>query len=790
MSIKDQQVNQERKGGRAYCSLDIETSGFDPLKDEILEVGFVKFQISNFKFQILEEWTQVFKPNNPVSPQIFGLTGITQEELDAAPKFAEYQQIIQEKLKDVVIVGHNVIFDIKFLEGFGIKFSGEVVDTLDLVQWILPTHHSYNLENLMHTFKISHKEAHRALADAKACLQLLEKLLQVYNGFPKMLKEQVLNLISGSNLLWQDFLTAQFEPLNFVNSASKTAAKPSSQTNKNLKIQSEKVYNFALDEDYVQTLAQARKQKILLVVPKARTALGLFRQGLAEAVFLPEWQFVQKKFTEFLDKANKTEDEIKFLLKVLVWQALNWQTKTVLDLNLSFFGGQFKNIISGGEIKENTKNKHLVCDLPTFFYLSENHIYKNHQVIICGLNEFENAITNNIGAKTSWGYVSYILKNYFDPGLDIAEDLRKLAGQALTASDLFFGLVSALYQTDPPSFLYVKITAESENDVKYLKVKSAAENYISKLRDLNINMADEKIGKFINALENFFQAEENRVKWIELSAKSCAFVSMPLDIAPIVKNILRLFAQISFVDSLDDNILPQFFLKRLGLEEFKIENVNTTSQQRDLFSGFSSPPFEKGGAKGGLISAVNYYCLDKPFNAVDIIKIIEASSALPAAVLFGSPLQVREFYEQNYQTIKKYAWLLAQNSSGGSNKIFRNFSINPNSLLLATDKFVLKSLTSQNATDPVNNLAVKTLIICRLPFDQFTHPYQEALSQNLANPFEDYSLPRALYNFHSIIKFFYTPELRDIYIIDSKLSKPYAKIFKDYWQNIPNASFN
>ena len=137
----------EQQPQKIYCSLDIETSGFDPLKDEILEVGFVYFEIEDSELKITEEWTQVFKPSKEVPSKILGLTGITQSELDDAPSFAEHKTFIQEKLKNAVIVGHNVIFDIKFLQAAGITFSGEIIDTLDLVQFILPTHHSYNLEN-------------------------------------------------------------------------------------------------------------------------------------------------------------------------------------------------------------------------------------------------------------------------------------------------------------------------------------------------------------------------------------------------------------------------------------------------------------------------------------------------------------------------------------------------------------------------------------------------------------------------------------------------------------------
>jgi DNA polymerase III alpha subunit (gram-positive type) len=77
------------------------------------------------------------------------------------------------------------------LKGLGLSFQGPSIDTLELVQWLLPTHHSYNLENLMHYFKVPHQEAHRALADSKAAVRILEKLLIKYVSFPTKLKNNV-----------------------------------------------------------------------------------------------------------------------------------------------------------------------------------------------------------------------------------------------------------------------------------------------------------------------------------------------------------------------------------------------------------------------------------------------------------------------------------------------------------------------------------------------------------------------------------------------------------------------
>ena len=503
---------------------------------------------------------------------------------------------------------------------------------------------------------------------------------------------------------------------------------------------------------------------------------------------MPEQRFNEKKFESLLKQNNLSPDEVKFTLKVLVWRQTNWQTETFLDLNLSFFGGQFRDLINGGDLKEQTSPKVLACGQEAFLRLSEKSFYSKRQVLICGLSEFESAITANIAAKVSWGYINYLAKSIYNPeSAGGAEKFKESVERALAASDLFFGLASALLQTDPPSFQYYKISTETEYDEKYQKIKSASENYAVKLSSINEILQSESIARFIKDLQGFFTPQDNRVKWIELAENRCALLSMPLDISGLVKNLLKPFGHLSFADFLGQQVLPSFFMSRLGLNDFVLESSGEQKKdskkpflkQGDLFSGTKKLSAEK-------IGKIKCYCLPAAAQPEELLKLVKPSE-LSAAVLFGGQLQVKDFYEQNYQKLKESAFLMAQHSSGGSNKIFRNFDIHSNSLLLATDKFILKHLIAQNLVEPVVRLGAKTLILCRLPFEQFTHPYQEALGQTLANAFEDYALPRALYNFHQIIKFFYTPRLKNIYIIDAKLAKPYAKVFKEYLKTLPGA---
>ena len=776
---------------KIYCSLDIETSGFDPLANEILEVGFVMFKVQNGKIKVTEEWTQVFNPSQPVSPQILALTGISQKELDEAPKFSEHQEFLQGKLGEAVIVGHNIIFDVKFLQAFGIKFSGPLIDTLDLVQFLLPTHHSYNLENLMHTFGISHKEAHRALADSKATLKLLEKLLGLFAGLSEKLRTQIVVLAKQGRWPWEDLFSVTAEPIKHA-SINEGQGELETAEKTYLKFKKQTVFSLPYTQDFTISLAQAvsNNKSGLLVVPKAQQVLDIFRRGLIkDAVFLPEWQFDKKKFAALLKKTALSDEEIKFALKILVWQETNWQTETILDLNLSFFGGQFRSLITGGKIKSKSAAGLIACDHETFLQLSSSKLYSDRQVIICGLSEFENAITKGLGTKISWGYISYTLKSFYNFELDLGQPkFKKPVEEALAATDLFFGLVNALLQTDPPSFQYYKITPPVEYQENYQKIKTAAENYTSKLSVANEILEAPQVADFVKDLQAFFESEPNRVKWIELAENRCSFLSMPIEISSIVQDILQPFKEVCFTDSLGDGSLFEFFMSRLGIKNFQLEassgqagqkSTREEVKQGDLFSGIKKAfSLKKKG--------ISYHCLPQIATQEQILSIIQDNSAFPAAILFASQSGVKEFYEQHYLELKSRASVLSQFGSGGSNKIFRNFSISPQSLLLATDKLVLRHLSSTSAVEQVLSLPVKTLIICRLPFEQFTHPYQEAVSQSLTNAFMDYSLPKALFNFHSVIKFFQTPLLEDIYVIDGKLSKEYAKVFKDYYKFLPN----
>ncbi len=563
----------------------------------------------------------------------------------------------------------------------------------------------------------------------------------------------------------------------------------SDSENFKLKLQNKKLYTLPLGSDCLLGLAQAlsaQKEKILLVVPTLRQVMGLWKKATGEPVFPGELLFNEEKFGAALKKEILTFEEVKFLLKILIWKYTNWQTKTILDLNLSFFGGQFKELISGGEFKAHKVPQMLCVDQKTFLELSQKQSYKDRVLCVFGLSEFEQASSLNIGIRVGWGQVLYALKNIYNPELSLGEVSKKeKVLELLAAADLFFGLASALLKTGEDGFFYYKIDEAAEVSENYNKVKKAAANFADKLSQAHGELKSETLKRYAENLRDFFEAQTNRIKWVELASNRCVFYSSPIDISEIVKEILSPYKKVAFFDALDAPLLAGYFLTRLGLEDFKQETILESKRsknkkagpQGDLFSSVHASP----GAKRSCVCRLVAQSLPEE----ELLGILREED-LPAVVLFQSALNAKQFYNQHYPELKKSASVFLQSSSGGSNKILRNFEINGNGLLLATDRFILKFMSNQGILDTAQHLTIKTLVINRLPFENYTHPYQEAVSKQFEDPFLEYSLPKALYNFHLILKFFNTEKLRNLYIYDPKLEKGYAKVFKDYLGKIEN----
>lgn len=178
------------------CFLDLETTGFEPKEDSIIEVSFVRFRDG----EKIAEFDQVFAPDkSELSDFVSHLTGITQDEIDREGQSLVGQRSnIQELIGDSVIVGHNIDFDIRFLIGNEIDVSRNPrLDTHELARILLPLEESYALEVLSEKYKFEHADAHRAMSDVLASKDLFELLMTKLADLPTSYLESVQEVLAN-----------------------------------------------------------------------------------------------------------------------------------------------------------------------------------------------------------------------------------------------------------------------------------------------------------------------------------------------------------------------------------------------------------------------------------------------------------------------------------------------------------------------------------------------------------------------------------------------------------------
>lgn len=163
-----------------YVLVDIETTGLSPIYDDIIEIGAIKVKNN----QMIDSYNQLIKIDRNLPEMITELTGITDEML----KTGKLPQIVLEEfvefVKDDVIIGHNVNFDLGFLQNkckkyLGYNLSNDYIDTLFLARRLVPNSINHKLGTLAKLFNISYEGAHRGLKDVEITYELYNKLREI-----------------------------------------------------------------------------------------------------------------------------------------------------------------------------------------------------------------------------------------------------------------------------------------------------------------------------------------------------------------------------------------------------------------------------------------------------------------------------------------------------------------------------------------------------------------------------------------------------------------------------------
>jgi DNA polymerase-3 subunit epsilon len=158
--------------------VDVETTGSDPATDRVTEIAVLQAEGA----QLTAQWSTLVNPGTPIPGTIQALTGITQDMVDAAPRFAQIADELYERLAGRIFVAHNARFDYGFLrrefERAGLKYMARTLCSVRLSRRLYPGAQAHDLDSLIERHGLECAARHRALPDAAALWQFLRVAVQ------------------------------------------------------------------------------------------------------------------------------------------------------------------------------------------------------------------------------------------------------------------------------------------------------------------------------------------------------------------------------------------------------------------------------------------------------------------------------------------------------------------------------------------------------------------------------------------------------------------------------------
>ena len=166
----------------SYVVFDIETTGFSPLKNRIIEIGAVKVVDG----VITDRFSSFVNPDVPIPFDIEKLTGINDAMVLPSPKIDVVLPQFLEFVGDSALVAHNAGFDVSFIshnaEELGLAFEPTVLDTVSLARLLLPNLNRFKLDTVAKALNISLQNHHRAVDDAGATAEIFTAFIKMLRG--------------------------------------------------------------------------------------------------------------------------------------------------------------------------------------------------------------------------------------------------------------------------------------------------------------------------------------------------------------------------------------------------------------------------------------------------------------------------------------------------------------------------------------------------------------------------------------------------------------------------------
>ena len=166
-----------------YVVVDVETTGLNCKGNEIIEIAALRIENG----VVIDSFSSLLKPLGDIPPFIQNMTGISNEMLVDAPSQYEVLLDFYQYVKEDIILGHNVNFDMGFIREslareIGISFNNDFIDTLRWSRILLKGVKEHKLGYLADYLNLSNRPSHRAMNDCLATYELYERLRLIKCG--------------------------------------------------------------------------------------------------------------------------------------------------------------------------------------------------------------------------------------------------------------------------------------------------------------------------------------------------------------------------------------------------------------------------------------------------------------------------------------------------------------------------------------------------------------------------------------------------------------------------------
>ena len=162
-----------------FVVFDLETTGFSPSKNQIIEIGAVKVVNGS----ITERFSTFVNPKVPIPFEIEQLTSINDDMVLDAPTIDEILPKFMEFCQDAVMVAHNADFDMSFIKhncsALGLECEKTVLDTVALSRVLLPALNRFKLDTVAKALNVSLAHHHRAVDDAACTAEIFVRLVEM-----------------------------------------------------------------------------------------------------------------------------------------------------------------------------------------------------------------------------------------------------------------------------------------------------------------------------------------------------------------------------------------------------------------------------------------------------------------------------------------------------------------------------------------------------------------------------------------------------------------------------------